>query len=110
MHVPSAVGRNIIADHVEVMTHSPIESLIRSLEVNDRKIHPVLGHDLGITNALRLDRILPVLQEESEWISRCSLHLAHRVSPALRQHRLAGLRGVAQSTDEWNIEWRKPEW
>src|SRR5437870_12674167 len=109
MHVARTVGRNVVPYHVKVLTHSPIESLIRSLEVNDRDIHPVLRNDFRITNALRFHRVGAVFHEKSKWISRRRLHLTHRVPASLHENGLPRLCGVTQSADERNIEWRKPK-
>src|SRR5437867_11967153 len=48
MHVPRAIGWDVVANHVEVIAESPLVSLIRSLNVEHGRAHLFLGNDLGV--------------------------------------------------------------
>src|SRR5437667_10992091 len=68
MHVPCAIGWDVVANHGEVMAESTLESLLRPVNGKHGRRHTLLGDDLGITYRVRLNRTNADLPEKAERI------------------------------------------
>ena len=68
MHVPRAIGWDVVANHVEVIAESPLVSLIRSLNVEHGRAHLFLGNDLGVTDTVGFNSMTEALYEEAKGI------------------------------------------
>src|SRR5712671_5754552 len=70
MHVARAIRRQIIADHVKVVSESALEPLIRPLDIDDREIDLFLRNDLRIADTLSVYRKIEIFHKETEGVSR----------------------------------------
>src|SRR2546428_11635348 len=66
MHVPRAIGWDVVANHVEVIAKSPLVSLIRSLNVAHGRAHLFLGNDLRLTDTVGFTSRTQALYEEAQ--------------------------------------------
>src|SRR5438034_8924894 len=66
MHVPRAIGWDVVANHVEVIAECPLVSLIRSLNVEHGRAHLFLGNDLGVTDTVVFYSMTDAPHEEAK--------------------------------------------
>src|SRR5262249_55618567 len=89
------------------MTQAPLESLVRSLKVHTCNVHLFLRDNFRITNTLRFEWMIPVVQEEAKRIPGRGVHLIKPEASSSRQHRVFSLRDVFQPPDHRNIKARE---
>src|SRR5213593_3684212 len=104
MHVPCAIGWDVVANHVKVMAESTLESLLRPLNVKHGRSHLFLGNDLGITDTVRFNGMTEVLHEEAKGISGRDPQLPDRATPTFGKHPLSGIRRTLLTLYKRNVE------
>ena len=92
-----------------IVSESALESLLRALNIDHRLIQQFLRNNFGITDAFGFDAVIPMLLEKSKRKAGGTSDLADRITAALSEHRLSGLRYVLLTPHHGDVKLREME-